>query len=242
MWLSAPNRRRRMPEPVVVLDRVSRTFEGTTPVHALRHVDFSLEVGEYVSVVGPSGSGKSTLLHVLGLLDEPSDGLYFLDGINVALINDAERTGLRGDRIGFVFQDFHLLRHRTVTENVMTALLYNRFPRRDRRRAAEEALERVGLGHRMDQTSDKLSGGERQRVAIARAIVGRPSLLLADEPTGNLDTATSESVLEVFDDLRSDGLTLVVVTHDETVSAHAARHVRMVDGMLSESSFGRGTR
>ncbi len=220
--------------PVVLLEGVSRTFESTPPVHALRDVDLTINRGEYVSVMGPSGSGKSTLLHILGLLDEPTSGSYMLDGVDVRAAVDSERTALRGRKIGFVFQAFHLLRHRTVLENVMTALLYNGFPRKERRKAAEEALERVGLGHRMEQTPDTLSGGERQRVAIARAIVTRPSLLLADEPTGNLDTTTSESVLEAFDDLRKDGLTLIVVTHDAKVSAHARRRVGMLDGVLTE--------
>ncbi|MDH5372888.1 MAG: ABC transporter ATP-binding protein [Acidimicrobiia bacterium] len=220
--------------PVVLLESVSRTFEGTPPVHALRSVDLSIEQGEYISIMGPSGSGKSTLLNVLGLLDEPTSGSYVLDGVDVRAAVDSERTALRGRKIGFVFQAFHLLRHRSVVENVMTALLYNGYPRKERRRAAETALERVGMGHRMTQTPDTLSGGERQRVAIARAIVSEPSLLLADEPTGNLDTQTSESVLAVFDDLRRDGLTLIVVTHDPQVSAHAERQVGMIDGIMTE--------
>ena len=220
--------------PVVLLESVSRTFEGTPPVYALRSVDLSIEQGEYISIMGPSGSGKSTLLNVLGLLDEPTSGSYVLDGVDVRAAVDSERTALRGRKIGFVFQAFHLLRHRSVVENVMTALLYNGYPRKDRRQAAESALERVGMGHRMTQTPDTLSGGERQRVAIARAIVSEPSLLLADEPTGNLDTQTSESVLAVFDDLRRDGLTLIVVTHDAQVSAHAERQVGMIDGIMTE--------
>ena len=220
--------------PVVLLESVSRTFEGTPPVYALRSVDLSIEQGEYISIMGPSGSGKSTLLNVLGLLDEPTSGSYVLDGVDVRAAVDSERTALRGRKIGFVFQAFHLLRHRSVVENVMTALLYNGYPRKDRRQAAESALERVGMGHRMTQTPDTLSGGERQRVAIARAIVSEPSLLLADEPTGNLDTQTSESVLAVFDDLRRDGLTLIVVTHDAQGSAHAERQVGMIDGIMTE--------
>ena len=179
---------------------------------------------------------RQTLLNILGLLDEPTSGLYTLDGVDVRAAADSERTALRGRKIGFVFQAFHLLRHRTVVENVMTALLYNGHARKERRSAAETALERVDMGHRMQQTPDTLSGGERQRVAIARAIVAEPSLLLADEPTGNLDTKTSESVLRVFDDLRKDGLTLIVVTHDSQVSAHADRQVGMVDGVLSEQT------
>jgi putative ABC transport system ATP-binding protein len=227
-----------MVDPVVVLDGVSRSYGGTSPVHALRDVSLTLEQGDYLSVVGPSGSGKSTLLHVLGLLDVPDAGSYYLDGIDVGAASDAERTGLRGRRIGFVFQDFHLMRHRTVLENVMTALIYNGFARHERRAAAARAIDRVGLTDRITHTPETLSGGERQRVAIARAIVGGPRLLLADEPTGNLDSTTSESVLRVFDDLRRDGLSLVIVTHDQTVSRHAVRQVSMVDGFLSESRLG----
>jgi putative ABC transport system ATP-binding protein len=222
----------------VRLRGVSRTFEGSPPVHALRDVDLEIGRGESVAIVGPSGSGKSTLLHILGLLDQATSGRYDLDGVDVAGMNDSQRSGLRGRRIGFVFQDFHLLRHRTVTENVMTALLYNRSPRRERHERALTALERVGLVHRKDATPGTLSGGERQRVAIARAVVSEPVLLLADEPTGNLDSATGASVLESFEALRRDGITFVVATHDHAVSGVAERRVSIVDGVLSEASVG----
>jgi putative ABC transport system ATP-binding protein len=204
----------------------------------LRDVDLEIGRGESVAIVGPSGSGKSTLLHILGLLDQPTLGRYDLDGDDVAGMSDSQRSGLRGRRIGFVFQDFHLLRHRTVTENVMTALLYNRSPRRERRERALAALERVGLVHRRNATPSTLSGGERQRVAIARAVVSEPVLLLADEPTGNLDSATGASVLESFETLRRDGITIVVATHDHAVSGVAERRVRIVDGVLSETPAG----
>jgi putative ABC transport system ATP-binding protein len=217
---------------------VSRTFEGSPPVHALRDVDLEIGKGESVAIVGPSGSGKSTLLHVLGLLDQATSGRYELDGADVAGMGDSQRAGLRGRRIGFVFQDFHLLRHRTVTENVMTALLYNRSPRRGRRERAVAALERVGLIHRRNATPDTLSGGERQRVAIARAVVSEPVLLLADEPTGNLDSATGASVLETFEALRHDGITIVVATHDTAVSGVAGRRVSIVDGVLKDAPVG----
>jgi putative ABC transport system ATP-binding protein len=223
-----------MTTPVVQLTDVSRTFAGTPPVRALRHVSLVIEPGTYLAVVGPSGSGKSTFLHVVGMLEQPSEGTYLFEGSDVATLADEERAGIRGSRIGFVFQDFHLIRHRTVLENVMLGLLYNRFPRRLRRVAATEAVARVGLSNRIDAMPDTLSGGERQRVAIARAIAASPSLLLADEPTGNLDTETTESLLRVFDALNAEGLTLVVVTHDAQVSAHASRQVELIDGLLGE--------
>ncbi|MEA2022971.1 MAG: ABC transporter ATP-binding protein [Actinomycetota bacterium] len=227
-----------MTTPAVRLQEVSRTFEGSPPVRALCEVELEIGKGESVAIVGPSGSGKSTLLHVLGLLDQPTSGRYDLDGVDVAGMRDSQRAGLRGRSIGFVFQDFHLLRHRTVTENVMTALLYNRVPRRERKARAVTALERVGLDHRKDATPETLSGGERQRVAIARAVVSEPVLLLADEPTGNLDSATGASVLEVFEALQRDGITIVVATHDEAVSGVAGRSVSIVDGVLSEARAG----
>jgi putative ABC transport system ATP-binding protein len=190
--------------------------------------------GEYVSIVGPSGSGKSTLLHVLGLLDRPTSGRYMLDGTNTAELSDRARAAVRGERIGFVFQAFHLLAHRSVLENVALPMVYNRVPRKERLARARAALERVGLAHRVDYDPTLLSGGERQRTAIARALVNEPSVLLADEPTGNLDTASAASVLALFDELHRGGLTVAVITHDEGVSKRAQRRVRIVDGHLSE--------
>jgi putative ABC transport system ATP-binding protein len=215
---------------------VGRTFPGPPPVEALHPASLVIERGDYLSIVGPSGSGKSTLLHLLGLLDRPTAGRYELDGVDTTGMSDRHRTALRGQRIGFVFQSFHLLGHRTVVENVLLAMLYNRTPARDRHDRAVAALERVGLGHRLDATPTTLSGGERQRVAIARALVARPSLLLADEPTGNLDSRTSASVLDLFDELHADGLTLVVITHDGDVSERARRRVRITDGILREEA------
>jgi putative ABC transport system ATP-binding protein len=225
-----------MTPPVVRLDGVGRTFSGPPPVEALHPASLVIERGDYLSIVGPSGSGKSTLLHLLGLLDRPTAGRYELDGVDTTGMSDRHRTALRGQRIGFVFQSFHLLGHRTVVENVLLAMLYNRTPAKDRDDRAVAALERVGLGHRLDATPTTLSGGERQRVAIARALVARPSLLLADEPTGNLDSRTSASVLDLFDELHADGLTLVVITHDADVSERARRRVRITDGILREEA------
>ena len=220
--------------PVVELRDVWRTFPSEPPVHALQGVNLVVHRGDYVAVVGPSGSGKSTLLNILGCLDRPTAGVHLLDGIDAASLHDGARAALRGRRIGFVFQSFHLLAHRTVAENVMLAELYTRSERAGRRSRAEAALARVGLSHRVDFVPTRLSGGERQRVAIARALVGEPSLLLCDEPTGNLDTRNTDAILELFDELRADGLTLAVITHDEHVSRRAARTVDIVDGRLSE--------
>lgn len=220
--------------PVVELDGVRRVFEGTPPVVALHEANLVVERGDYIAIVGPSGSGKSTLLHLLGLLDTATNGVYRLDGIDTAELGEKDRAGLRANRLGFVFQSFHLLSHRTTVENVMLSEVYRRRPRRERRAKAIAALERVGLGHRLDAFPTTLSGGERQRVAIARALVGEPSLLLADEPTGNLDSVTSEQILTLFDQLHEGGLTLAVITHDTDVAKRAERTVRIQDGVLTE--------
>jgi ABC-type lipoprotein export system ATPase subunit len=228
-WSRSPNGR-----PVVEVSGLSRTYGSDPPVQALRGVDLTIRAGDWLAIVGPSGSGKSTLLNILGCLDRPTAGTYVIDGIDAAGLSDEERASLRASRIGFVFQTFHLLGHRTALENVMLADIYAGGDRTDRRDRALAALERVGLGHRRDFMPTKLSGGEQQRVAIARALLGSPRLLLCDEPTGNLDTVNSESVLALFDELARDGLTFVVITHDEGVAAHARRVVRIVDGRLTE--------
>jgi putative ABC transport system ATP-binding protein len=220
--------------PVVQMTGIGRTFSGPPEVHAVREVDLTVLPGEYVSIVGPSGAGKSTLLHLLGLLDRPSRGSYQLDGVDVSSLSERRRAVLRAERIGFVFQAFHLLAHRSVLENVAMSMLYSRVKRKERLARARAALERVGMSHRIEFAPTTLSGGERQRVAIARALVAEPSLLLADEPTGNLDTASSEGVLEVFAELHGQGITLGVITHNDEVSRRAQRRVRIVDGMLAE--------
>jgi putative ABC transport system ATP-binding protein len=220
---------------VIELREVGRTFPGPPPVEAFKPSNLTIGQGEYVSIIGPSGSGKSTLLHLLGLLDRPTTGGYLLDGIDTGALGDNARAGLRGSRIGFVFQSFHLLHHRSVLENVELAQIYNRMPRKERRQRAVNALERVGLSHRLSFTPRTLSGGERQRVAVARALVTEPSLLLADEPTGNLDTEMSDEIMEVFDGLHNAGMTLAVITHDLDVSNRAERQVSIVDGTLHES-------
>jgi putative ABC transport system ATP-binding protein len=187
-----------------------------------------------VGLIGPSGSGKSSLLNLLGLLDRPTTGEYLLDGVPTAGIPEGRRAALRAGHIGFVFQSFHLMPHRTVLENVLLATLYSGVPRAQRHDRAMAALERVGLAHRVGFLPTVLSGGERQRAAVARAVVAQPRLLLADEPTGNLDSESTSSVLELFDELHRDGLTLLVITHDADVSVRAERRVRIADGRLQE--------
>ena len=227
-----------MPPPADVLldlEGVGRSFRsGEVEVEALCDVDLQIGLGDYVSIVGPSGSGKSTLLNIVGLLDRHTAGVFHFEGKDLSTLSERDRTNLRAGRIGFVFQSFHLLNHRTVLDNVKLATIYTQVERAERTDRAVRALDRVGLSHRIDFLPSRLSGGERQRVAIARAIVTRPALLLCDEPTGNLDSVTSEAILALFDELRLDGLTLLVVTHDASVSAHADRTVHMRDGRLHE--------
>ena len=220
--------------PVLDLVGVGRVFDADPPVHALRDVDLRVGEGEYVAIAGPSGSGKSTLLNVIGLLDRPTSGDYWLDGVEVSRLSEAARSAVRAERIGFVFQAFHLLPHRSALENVMFGSLYQGISRGARLRRAMRALDQVGLGGRAAFRPTRLSGGERQRVAIARALSAEPSVLLCDEPTGNLDTANTAVVLGLLDELVAGGLTVLVITHDADVAARAQRRVGMVDGALSE--------
>ena len=219
--------------PLLALSAVSRVYRrDDADVHALSDIGISIERGEYVAVTGPSGSGKSTLLHILALLDSPSAGRYELDGRDVSQLDDRERSRLRNRRIGLVFQAFQLVPHLTVAENAELPLVYRGTERNLRRARVREALERVGLAHRDAHLPDELSGGEQQRVAIARALVAEPDLLLADEPTGNLDEAATDGVLEVFREIHRDGTTVVVVTHNSRVAAAAARRLEMRDGRV----------
>jgi len=215
---------------------VTRAFPGDPEVQALKDVSLTINDGDYLSIVGPSGSGKSTMLNILGLLDRPSVGQYRLAGHVTADLGDHQQAALRARAIGFIFQAFHLLPHRSVLDNVLLAMLYSGVPRQERVPRALAALERVGLGHRLHFLPTTLSGGERQRVAIARAVVSGPRLLLADEPTGNLDQATSGEVMALFEELNRGGLALVVITHDDAIARRAARRVRILDGRLSEQA------
>ncbi|NOZ94918.1 MAG: ABC transporter ATP-binding protein [Acidobacteria bacterium] len=214
------------------LQRVYRM--GTEVVRALDGVDLDVEAGEYLAVMGPSGSGKSTLMNILGCLDTPSAGEYILNGHRVSGLDDTELARLRNAEIGFVFQTFNLLPRTSALANVELPLIYGGVSRRERKRKAMETLERVGLGGRIHHTPNELSGGQRQRVAIARALVNDPSLLLADEPTGNLDSRTSEEIMVLFGELNAAGNTIVVVTHEEEIAAHARRVVRLLDGRVVE--------
>lgn len=222
------------PGPIISLDDVTRFFPGPPPVNALRGIDLQVDRGDYLAIVGPSGSGKSTMLNTLGLLDRPSTGTFLFEGIDVSALDDDARAALRANAIGFVFQSFHLLPTRSVLENVMLAGAYAGLGRDEREPLARAALDRVGLAHRVDFSPATLSGGERQRVAIARAVSTTPRLLLADEPTGNLDRKNSESVMRLFEELGEEGLTIVMITHDDAVAEAADRRVRIHDGELSE--------
>jgi len=218
--------------PIIEVIDLTREFEGDPPLKALRGVNLRIDSHECVAIVGPSGSGKSTLLNVIGCLDRPTSGVYRFEGVDVSELDDGQRAALRGTRIGFVFQAFHLLAHRTAVENVMLAELYRKYDRAEqatRRARALQTLDRVGLAARADYMPVKLSGGERQRVAIARALMGKPRLLLCDEPTGNLDSKNTESILDFFTELNIEGMTIVVVTHDENVARRGSRRVNMKD-------------
>jgi putative ABC transport system ATP-binding protein len=219
-------------ESVLELDGVTKVYGEEPPVAALRGVSLSVRRGELVAIVGPSGSGKSTLLHVMGTLERPSDGVVRIGGVDSARLSDHEVSRLRAREIGFVFQQFFLAEHATVRENVADGLLYAGTPASERYRRADEALERVGLSHRATFKPTKLSGGERQRVAIARALVGRPAIVLADEPTGNLDSTTGASIMELIRELNTAGATIIMITHDAGLADRLPRRIRMLDGQV----------
>lgn len=223
-----------MTGPVLELRRVAKSYPGSPPIDVLKGIDLTIEEGELVAIVGPSGSGKSTLLNMMGALDRPSSGEVLIDGTVVNTLRDPAVSGIRGRRLGFVFQQFHLLPGLTAAENVANGLLYHGTSHRKRRAEARLALERVGLGHRLDQKPGKLSGGEGQRVAIARALLGDPAIVLADEPTGNLDSQTTNEIVDLFLQLNHQGSTIVMITHDRELAESMPRVVEILDGQIRD--------
>ena len=230
------------PSPVLELEQVTKTYPSSPPVTAVARVSFTVTAGELVAIAGPSGSGKSTLLHMVGTLDRPSSGTVRVTGLDVATLSDRELAGLRAGRIGFVFQQFFLAEHASALDNVADALLYAGFRLAERRERAAWALQRVGLGRKLAARPTQLSGGERQRVAIARAVAGWPAVVLADEPTGNLDSAAGAALLDLLKELNADGATIIVVTHDHAIAARMHRQIQMLDGRIVADTTPAGRR
>jgi putative ABC transport system ATP-binding protein len=218
---------------LIQLERINKTYDsGENAVMALRGIDLSIGRGEFVSIIGPSGSGKSTLMHILGCLDSPSEGRYWLDGEDVATMSGKMLARIRNQKLGFVFQTFNLLPRATILKNVELPLLYAGLGSDERRERAHQALDRVGLANRARHRPGELSGGQRQRVAIARALVNNPSLILADEPTGNLDQKTGNDIIKLFEEFAASGQTIILVTHDPAIAARTERRIKIVDGLI----------
>lgn len=221
---------------LIELKNLSKTYQSSEPVKALRKVNFSIEEGELVSIVGPSGSGKSTLLNILGLLDTATKGEYIFDTYKISKTSNNEKAYLRGNKIGFIFQQFHLIPNKTVLENVALSGMYAKIPYRERLENATEAIKKVGLEDRIDFMPSNLSGGQKQRVAIARAICNNPKILLCDEPTGNLDTKTSDEICDLLFEMNRLGLTVIIVTHNDDIAARTPRTLNVIDGRVSNVS------
>lgn len=225
-------------EPLINIKRISRKYQiGTETIFALRNIDLSIYKNEYVALMGPSGSGKSTLMNILGCLDTPSGGEYILNNNSVAQMSDNELAEVRNKEIGFVFQTFNLLPRNSTLENVALPLVYSGLAKSERENRAKEVLEQVGLGNRMNHKPNELSGGQRQRVAIARALVNNPAIILADEPTGNLDTKTSMEIMGLLEEIHKRGNTIILVTHEEDIALHAHRIVRLRDGLVESDTL-----
>ena len=221
---------------MITMKNITKSYEmGLQVVHALRGVDLQIDEGEFVAIMGPSGSGKSTLMNMIGCLDVPTGGLYTLNGTDVSSLDDNEQARIRNQRIGFVFQQFNLLPRTSALKQVALPLMYAGYGRSDRNKRAKEALELVGLGDRMDHRPDELSGGQQQRVAIARALAVEPNIILADEPTGALDTQTGEEILDLFAELNAQGITIITITHDPEVAERAQRIIWLRDGLIEEN-------
>lgn len=224
--------------PLISVKNLNKTYsdEGVSTV-ALKDVSFSIETGDFLAIMGPSGSGKSTLLHILGLLDKHSDGEYFFQGKNVALYTDEELAKIRNEEVGFIFQTFNLLARTTVLDNVKLPLLYSKVPEKNWNKLAEEALEAVGMSHRLLHEPSELSGGERQRVAIARALINKPKIIFADEPTGNLDSKSGQTVMEIIQKLNDAGHTVILITHETYTAENAKRIIRLSDGLIQSDEL-----